>query len=38
MHLYFIDRLAAKKAENAGAIVIMDRCPAIEIPKLLLQK
>jgi predicted CoA-binding protein len=38
MQLDVIDRLAAKKAENAGAIVIMDRCPAIEIPKLLLQK
>ena len=38
MQLDVIDRLAAEKAENAGNIVIMDRCPAIEIPRLLLQK
>ncbi|MBC93701.1 MAG: CoA-binding protein [Rhodospirillaceae bacterium] len=37
MQLDVIDRLAAEKAENAGTIVIMDRCPAIEIPRLISQ-
>ena len=34
MQLDVIDENAAKKAEAAGAIVIMDRCPAIELPRL----
>ena len=34
MQLNFIDETAAAKAETAGATVIMDRCPAIELPRL----
>ncbi len=34
MQLNFIDETAAAKAETAGATVIMDRCPAIELPCL----
>ena len=34
MQLDVIDEVAAAKAEAAGATVIMDRCPAIELPRL----
>lgn len=34
MQLNVIDETAAAKAETAGATVIMDRCPAIELPRL----
>ncbi len=34
MQLGVIDQAAADRATNAGLDVIMDRCPAIEIPKL----
>jgi len=34
MQLNVIDDAAAAKAEAAGATVIMDRCPAIELPRL----
>ncbi|MFB3102101.1 MAG: CoA-binding protein [Alphaproteobacteria bacterium] len=34
MQLDVIDETAAAKAETAGATVIMDRCPAIELPRL----
>ena len=34
MQLDVIDEEAAAKAEAAGATVIMDRCPAIELPRL----
>ncbi len=34
MQLNVIDNTAAAKAETAGATVIMDRCPAIELPCL----
>ncbi len=34
MQLNVIDEEAAAKAEAAGAVVIMDRCPAIELPRL----
>ena len=34
MQLNVIDEEAAAKAEAAGATVIMDRCPAIELPRL----
>ncbi len=34
MQLDVIDEAAAAKAETAGATVIMDRCPAIELPRL----
>lgn len=34
MQLKVIDEAAAAKAEATGATVIMDRCPAIELPRL----
>lgn len=34
MQLDVIDETAAAKAEAAGVTVIMDRCPAIELPRL----
>lgn len=34
MQLDIVDEVAATKAEAAGATVIMDRCPAIELPRL----
>ncbi|OSQ38832.1 CoA-binding protein [Thalassospira mesophila] len=34
MQLDVIDETAALRAQNSGLIVVMDKCPAIEIPRL----
>ena len=35
MQLDVIDEAAAQRARDAGLVVVMDRCPAIEFPALL---
>ena len=34
MQLDVVDEAAAQRARDAGLIVVMDRCPAIEFPKI----